>query len=69
MMKMQVQLNGEVFTVESGITIAQLLQHQKLDAESVAVAVAESFVPRHAYATTPICEGQSIEIVAPMQGG
>lgn len=68
-MTMQVRLNGEVCTVEAGMTVARLLDSRKLEASSVAVAVEERFVPRHAYATTELGEGQSIEIVAPMQGG
>lgn len=68
-MQIQVQLNGKHCHIAAGITVAELLESRKLDASCVAVALEETFIPRRAYATTEIFEGQAIEIVAPMQGG
>lgn len=68
-MQIQVQLNGKPCQIAAGITVAELLESQHVDAACVAVALEQMFVPRRAYATTEIFEGQAIEIVAPMQGG
>lgn len=68
-MQIQVQLNGKPRQIAAGITVAELLESQQVDASCVAVALEQTFVPRRAYTTTEIFEGQAIEIVAPMQGG
>lgn len=68
-MQIQVQLNGKHCHIAAGITVAELLESQRVDVSCVAVALEQTFVPRRAYATTEIFEGQAIEIVAPMQGG
>lgn len=68
-MPIKTLLNGEVFIIPSEMTVRELLHMQKLEINAVAVAIDESFVPRHAYATTNITQGANIEIIAPMQGG
>jgi sulfur carrier protein len=49
--------------------VAELLARRQLAPRSVVVAVNRDCVPRAALATTPLHEGDEIEILAPMQGG
>ena len=50
-------------------TLAQLLLEQGFEADSrVATAVNGAFIARHTRATYMICDGDQVEVVAPMQG-
>jgi thiamine biosynthesis protein ThiS len=65
-------LNGESFAVDrdpASFTVAALLSH--LDVDPARVAVERNFVvvKRHAYASTPIADGDQIEIVNFVGGG
>ncbi|MCV2886224.1 sulfur carrier protein ThiS [Aestuariibacter sp. AA17] len=60
--------NGEHRPVEAG-NIRQLLTELGVQEGTVAVALNEEFVPLSQYSETPINTHDSIEIVAPMQGG
>ncbi|MFC3229526.1 sulfur carrier protein ThiS [Marinibaculum pumilum] len=65
---MRVVLNGEATSVEAA-TLEQLCADLGLDGPRVATAVNGDFVPRDARAATALKEGDTIEVVAPMQGG
>ncbi len=65
---MRVVLNGEAKSVDAE-TLEQLCADLGLDGPRVATAVNGDFVPRDARAATSLKEGDTIEVVAPMQGG
>ncbi len=64
---MNITLNGEAVTTGAA-TLADLLAEQALGPK-VATARNGDFVPSGLRATTPLTEGDLIEVVAPMQGG
>ncbi|AUH66602.1 sulfur carrier protein ThiS [Paracoccus zhejiangensis] len=64
---MMITLNGEPRATEAA-TLADLLADCGFGAK-VATALNGDFVPAALRTTTPIAEGDRIEVVAPMQGG
>ena len=69
---MIVQLNGERREVPSGTTVAtvvELLSGAPDGARGVAVAVGGQVVPRGQWPSTQLSDGDSVEIVAAIQGG
>jgi sulfur carrier protein len=65
---MRVIVNGEKHRVEAA-TLADLLAVLGFADRIVATALNGLFVPATARAATKLTEGDTIEIVAPMQGG
>jgi sulfur carrier protein len=63
-----ITINGAPAECADATTVAVLLQ-QRGQAQGVAVAINDDFVPRSQYATRALREGDAVEIVAPMQGG
>jgi len=66
---MQVQLNGESHEVESGTTVASLLDALQLDRRSVAVECNRQLVPRAEHGEALLAEGDQIEVVTLVGGG
>ena len=67
---MTITLNGDPFVLDSGpITIADLLARLDIDPRRVAVERNLVVIKRAAYATTPVGEGDEIEIVNFVGGG
>jgi thiamine biosynthesis protein ThiS len=66
---LKVVLNGDPYTIEAPVTIAGLLAHLEIDPRSVAVERNFVVVKRDGYATTPLEEGDQIEIVNFVGGG
>lgn len=66
---LSVQVNGEPRGVPAGASVADLLALVGLDARKVAVERNREIVPRSAYATTVLAEGDAIEIVHFIGGG
>jgi thiamine biosynthesis protein ThiS len=66
---MIIRLNGDDFELEPPRTISQLLAQLDIDARRVAVEHNLVILKRHAFDTTPICEGDEIEIVNFVGGG
>nr|MBI1231880.1 sulfur carrier protein ThiS [Cytophagales bacterium] len=64
-----IHMNGEEKTLESEITVLEFLNKNGYRNKMVAVAVNQSFVPRSSYNHHTIKQNDTIEIVAPMQGG
>lgn len=64
---MNITLNGEARQTEAA-TLADLLAEQGLSGK-LATARNGDFVPAGLRTTTPIHDGDRIEVVAPMQGG
>ena len=65
---MNVTINGEPVDVPEGTTLAALLE-QRGQITGVATAVNGEFVPRSAREACRLSERDTIDIVAPMQGG
>ncbi|WP_373531319.1 sulfur carrier protein ThiS [Vampirovibrio sp.] len=66
---MKLLINGETQQVPDTLSVAALLKTLGYDSQSIAVAVDGTFVPRHQYTTQTLKEAQTLDIVAPMQGG
>jgi len=62
-------VNGEPRVLPGPMTVAGLLAAIGLDARKVAVECREEIVPRSAYATTWLANGDSLEIVHFIGGG
>jgi thiamine biosynthesis protein ThiS len=66
---MLITVNGEKKEVPEGLTISSLLQFLKVQPERVAVELNLDIVKKDRYSTTPVKEGDSVEIVSFMAGG
>jgi sulfur carrier protein len=69
---MKVLVNGEARELPDALTIAELVAGEAPDApdgRGVAVAVDAAVVPRSEWAATTLEAGQTVEVLAAMQGG
>lgn len=68
---MRIELNGEVRELAGAPTVADAALASGADTEGrgVAVAVDGEVVPRAEWEATPLREGQSVEVLAAIQGG
>jgi len=66
---MELTINGEPRRFDAPISVAQLLQNLDLDARKVALERNLEIVPRSAFETTTLGEGDKIEIVHFIGGG
>ncbi|MGO2149123.1 MULTISPECIES: sulfur carrier protein ThiS [unclassified Halomonas] len=66
---MQIQLNGEPYALEAGLTAADLIDQLALTGRRVAVEINEEIVPRSQLAITPLAEGDQVEVVHAIGGG
>ncbi len=67
--KMQIFLNGQEQSTQSGITVKDLLSDLELEPIRVAVEINEDIVPRKAFNEKIIQNGDRIEIVTFVGGG
>jgi sulfur carrier protein len=65
---MKLVVNGEEQDIEA-VTLATALAALELKDATVATALNGEFVPKRARESTPLRDGDRIEIVAPRQGG
>lgn len=65
---MKLTINGNPQDIDAA-TLAEALAALELSEARVATALNGTFVPAAARATTALSPGDSLEIVAPMQGG
>ena len=65
----QLTINGEQHSAPAALPLQQLLDSLPALPDSFAIAVNENFVPRSAYDSTTINEGDQVELLVPMQGG
>lgn len=65
---MKVVVNGELQEVRAA-TLAEVVQSLDFGEAKVATALNGEFVPVRSRETTPLRDGDRIEIVAPRQGG
>lgn len=66
---MKINLNGEKTSIENIMSIEELLEDYGFEQSSIAVAMNGSFVPKSSYNSTLLSDGDSLDIVSPMQGG
>lgn len=66
---MQVFVNGEPREVQSGATVAQLLDQLQVAPRHVAVEVNRELVPRRMHADRMLVEGDQLEVVTLVGGG
>jgi sulfur carrier protein len=64
-----IQLNGEVFPVPPGSTLADLIRHLELPADRVAVELDRHVVRRPEWASHTLQPGSRVEIVQLVGGG
>lgn len=64
---MKIFVNGKETEHLPDMTLQVLLS--ELSVKESAIAVNETFVPRHQYQQTLLSDGDRVEIVTPMQGG
>lgn len=65
---MKLTINGNLQDIQAA-TLADALAVLELSEARVATALNGTFVPAEARAATALSPGDSVEIVAPMQGG
>ncbi|NYS25852.1 sulfur carrier protein ThiS [Rhodobacteraceae bacterium 2376] len=65
---MKIDVNGTAHDV-TATTVAEALAELGWAEARVATALNGDFLPKGARATTPLAEGDRLEILAPMQGG
>lgn len=65
----EIELNGETKSMPQPLTIEQALAHWGYSSSEIAVALNGEFVPRSRYNECQINAQDTIEIVAPIQGG
>ncbi len=66
---LDVTVNGELRSVESGSTVASLLDELSQHPRTVVVEYNLDLIKREAYATTLLRQGDRLEIVRFVQGG
>lgn len=65
----KVSVNGEIKELEKGLNVSQMIESLEYKIKGFAVAVNTTFVPIDKYTDTIIKEGDTIDILAPVQGG
>jgi thiazole synthase len=68
---MRIELNGEQRELPAGATLEAAVRESGADDEArgIAVALEGEVVPRGEWARTPLRDGQSVEVLAAIQGG
>ncbi len=66
---MEITLNGEKFTLETGSNIVNLIDKLDLDVDKLAIERNLEIVPKSKFAMTIIKEGDKLEIVHFIGGG
>jgi len=65
----QVIVNDEPRSLEHGATVADLVSTLGLGPRRIAVEVNQTIVPRADYGATPLCDGDTVEIIHFVGGG
>ena len=67
--KVNIQVNGEAREIEDGLTIGGLLEELNIRPARVVIELNREIVSRDVYASTPLNQGDSLEIVHFVGGG
>ena len=62
-------VNGQPLDYEPGMTVADVLQRKKYVFRMLAIWVNGDFVPRNAYAKTPVPDGADVQVIHMICGG
>ena len=65
----KISVNGEVKELEENLNVTQLIQALDYKQKGFAIAVNTTFVSIKSYEETIINDGDTIDILAPVQGG
>jgi len=65
----KVSINGEIKELEENLNIKEMIEALEYKQKGFAVAVNTTFVSIKAYEETIINDGDTIDILAPVQGG
>jgi len=65
----KVSVNGELKELENDLNVSEMIEALEYKVKGFAVAVNTTFVPIAKYSETIIKEGDTIDILAPVQGG
>lgn len=66
---MNIYLNNKSLQTKIPLSVQELLHEHQCDHIHFAVAVNNLFIPRSAYSTIFLQEGDHVDIIVPMQGG
>jgi sulfur carrier protein len=69
MSEMQIQFNGQQHDVQTGTTVAQLLELFQMEPRYVAVEVNLELIPRGRHAEHVLQDGDRLEVVTLVGGG
>ena len=65
----KISVNGEVKEINEGLNVNELISELEYRTKGFAVAVNTTFVAIATYENTVIYDGDSVDILAPVQGG
>jgi sulfur carrier protein len=65
----KISVNGEIKEIAEGLNVTQLIEALNYTQKGFAVAVNTTFVSIKSYEETIINDGDTIDILAPVQGG
>ena len=65
----RVSVNGEIKEIEEALNVIELLKVLEYKKEGFALAINTTFIAIKSYSNTIIKEGDTIDILAPVQGG
>ncbi|HFQ61227.1 MAG TPA: sulfur carrier protein ThiS [Epsilonproteobacteria bacterium] len=65
----EIIVNGKRTTIPKGLNVKEMIKVLEYSGEGFALALNGTFVALSTYATTMIKDNDSIEILAPVQGG
>ena len=65
----RISVNGEIKEIKENLNVTQLIEVLEYKIKGFAVAVNTTFVPIAKYGDTMINEGDTIDILSPVQGG
>lgn len=65
---MDILINGQHITIDTALSLPDLLAQQGFHG-SFALAINGDFVPKSEYASTPLNEGDALDVLTPISGG
>ena len=65
----KISVNGEIKEIKKGLNVNQLIEALEYTTKGFAVAINTTFVSIKTYESTIINDGDTIDILAPVQGG
>lgn len=66
---MEIEINGELKTIENSISLKSLVDKMALDTKGLAVAVNNSVVPKEKWTETLLNEADKVLLIRATQGG